>query len=98
MTEQEYRTVKQGIEIYEACSKHRSDIQNAIEALNNGVNTFQVLLKPGNNGKKGSFYLSPTDVPGLYDRLRQYFAEELERIDQLLIDFSLFSVEKTRNP
>ena len=94
MTELEYRTVKQGIEIYEACSKHRADIQNAIEALNNGVNTFQVLLKPGN---KGSFYLSPTDLPGLYDRLRQYLSEELERIDQLLIDFSLFSVEKTQN-
>ena len=93
MTEQEYRTVKQKIEIYEACSKHRSDMQNAIDALNSGVNTFQLLLKPGN---KASFYLSPNDLPGLYDRLRQYLSEELERIDQLLMDFSLF-VEKTQN-
>ena len=93
MTELEYRTVKQRIEIYEACYKHRADMQNAIEALNNGVNTFQVLLKPGN---KASFYLSPNDLPGFYDRLRQYLSEELERIDQLLSDFSLF-VEKTQN-
>lgn len=94
MTELEYRTVKQGIEIYEACSKHKSDIQDAINALGSGQNTFQLLLEPKN---KPIFYLSPKDLPGLYDRLRQYLSEELERIDQLLMDFSLF-VGKTPNP
>lgn len=91
MTELEYRTVKQGIEIYEACSKHKSDIQDAIDALGSGQNTFQLLFD-----KPSVFYLSSKDLPGLYDRLRQYLSEELERIDQLLMDFSLF-VEKTQN-